>query len=81
MKRQQHCELASLPHNTADFDAAMMLFHDAAGKRKTQTCAIALGSLERPKNLCYLLRRDTPTGVADNHAGVIVSGTDLDRQP
>jgi hypothetical protein len=51
VKWQQYRELASNSHDAADFDAAMMLFHDTAGKRKAQAGAIALGGVERPENI------------------------------
>jgi hypothetical protein len=58
LKWQEYGELASLPHNTGHFDAPMMFFHDAAGQRKAQTCAIALGGVERPENVRQVLRRN-----------------------
>jgi len=56
----------------------MMFFHDAAGERKAKTGAISLGGEERPEDIGQVPRRDTATGVADNHRGAIASRTDID---
>ena len=79
LKRQKHRERASLPLDTADFDAAMMFFHDTAGERKAKTGAISLGGEERPEDIGQVSRRNTTTVVADNHCGAIASRTDVDK--
>ena len=50
LKWQDYLKLAAFSNHAADFDAAVMLFHDTAGQRETQTGAIALGGEERPEN-------------------------------
>ena len=77
MKWQQYRKRASLSHDAADFDAAMMIFHDAVGKREAETGAVALGGVERPENVGQVLRRDAAAGVADNHAGTTLSRANL----
>jgi hypothetical protein len=50
LKWQDYLKLTSLSNHAADFDAAMMLFHDTAGQRETKTGAITLGGEERAEN-------------------------------
>ena len=66
VKRQHYLKLASLSNHAAHFDAAMMFFHDTAGKGKTKTCAVSLGGVERPENVWNVLGRDAMPSVADN---------------
>ena len=75
---QKHGELAPLPDGAGDFNAAVMVFHDAAGKRETKASAGALGGVERPENVRQILRGDATAGVSDSHTGVALSGADLD---
>ncbi len=49
---EMHSKLASLPDHAADFDTAMMFFHNAAGERQAQAGAVALGGVERPEDIC-----------------------------
>ena len=78
MKWQEYGKRAALAHDTADFDAAVMIFHDTVGKREAKTGAIAFGGVERPENVGQVLRGDAAAGVADHHAGITVSRPDLD---
>src|ERR1700733_15444514 len=76
LKWEQHLEAASLPHDAADFDAAMMIFDYTVGEREPKAGAIAFRGVERAENVGQVLRRDAPTGIADQHAGVAITGTD-----
>jgi len=51
MERQEHGELASLPHCAGDIDAALMFFHDATGERKAKAGAVALGGEEGSEDI------------------------------
>jgi len=42
VKGQQYRELASLPHEAADFDAAMMLFHDRRARDRPRPVPLPL---------------------------------------
>src|ERR1035441_1871079 len=77
-KRQHYFEPASLPHNAAHFDAAVVFFDDTAGEREPQTRAAAFRRVERTEDVGQVLRLNTTPGVADHHTGTIVARTDLD---
>jgi hypothetical protein len=79
VKWQQHRELASPTHFAADFDAAVMIFHDPARKRESEAGAFTLGGVERPEDVWQVLRRDAAPRVTDDHAGVAISRADLDH--
>lgn|GEM_PF-5154468 len=64
MKWQEHGEFASIPHDTANLDAAVMIFHNTASPGEAKTGAVALGTVERPEDVRQVLRGDAPTGAA-----------------
>ena len=80
MEWQQHRELTSLPDNASDFDAAMMLFHNAAGQRKAEAGAVSFGRIKRTEDVGEMQRGDSTAGVADYDAGkaILCLWIDLD---
>src|SRR5712692_11219958 len=74
MKWQQHHKLRASADHAADFDAPVVVFHDAPGERKAKASAVALGSVERPENIGQMLGSDTAAGVADRDGGIAVLG-------
>ena len=77
LKWKQYGKRASLSDDTTDLDAAVMIFDNTVRKRKTKTGTIALGGVERTKNVGQVLRRNASTSIADHNAGVAIPRTDF----
>ena len=51
LQRQNHRECRAFPKRAGNVDASLVVFNDAARQRQSQASAVALGRVERAKNI------------------------------
>jgi hypothetical protein len=62
---QHHGKRGALANGAGDVDAAMVVFHDAAGEGQSQAGAFAFGRVKRAENVGQMVGRDAASVVRD----------------
>src|SRR5665811_480827 len=78
LQRQDDCETCALADSAGDVNAALVIFHDAAGQRQSEAGAVALGGVEGTENVGEVIRVDTASVISHFDDGCRTLGSQRD---
>src|SRR5262249_31323874 len=78
MERYQHRKPGAFADGAVDFDAAFVVFDDAASERQAEASAVSFGGKEGTEDVGQVLRRDAASGVGHDDFGLVAAGNDVD---